>query len=332
MAGSTVFKELQLGQEVTNGTKVVSTTKWRGVATPRNEVEVIFVDEFLGNLAPGDLSYVGKLAGGFDFVDTVATYEQLPYLFQGGIKKVAPVQDGAGTDYISAFAVHTTTKNAIQAFTVEGGDDQQEYEGGYGFVESFQLSGAMGDAVMMNSNWIVDQIVKGTFTAAQAAPTVAPLLVGDAKIYIDATAGTFGTTQVTTTVLGFTLAMNTGIKRLYTMDGQLFFTDIEYTRPEITLELRYRHNTSAVAEYDAWLAETIRLIRIEFTGPAVATPGTTYSNYTYRMDLAGKYASFGAIEDDDGNSIVVASLNARYSPVDAFFAEFTVVNEDVTLV
>jgi hypothetical protein len=156
-------------------------------------------------------------------------------------------------------------------------------------------------------------------------------LVGDAVVYIDATGGTHGTTQVTSTVLGFNLQMNTGIKPIFTMDGDLFFNVIEYTRPDITLELRFRHNASAVAEYDAWLAQSIRLVRLEFTGPAVATPGTTYSNYTLIIDVTGKYGSFSSIEDEDGNSVVAATLNSRYSPADAHYAEFVVVNEDAAL-
>ena len=62
-------------------------------------------------------------------------------------------------------------------------------------------------------------------------------------------------------------------------------------------------------------------------GSALNTAGTSYSNKTLRIDLAGVYEDWSALDDNDGNDVINATLRCRYSVTDTLKAELRVVNE-----
>jgi hypothetical protein len=102
---------------------------------------------------------------------------------------------------------------------------------------------------------------------------------------------------------------------------------IQYTEPEVTIDVTFEHNASAVAEKANWRAETVRLLQLKWEGSTVATPGTTYSVHTLIVNLAGKWESFDALSDQDGNDIVTGTFRGKYSSTDSLFGQFIVVNE-----
>jgi len=115
----------------------------------------------------------------------------------------------------------------------------------------------------------------------------------------------------------------------HTGDGSLDFSFAKLVKEnvEVTLELTVEHNAAMVAEQSKSESNAIRLARLEATGPAVATPGTTYSNKTFIFDIAGFWQPFPALETQDGDSVYNITLSGGYSTTDALFAEFVLVNE-----
>ncbi len=330
MAGVKSLRRIQLGQETVAGTVVASTALWRGTGVIEDQRELNFVEEDIGFFSGVDRTYISKFVGAMSMPDTPATFEQITYVLNAGVKLVTtPVTDTGGSGEIYAFTFPTSALNAIKTFTVEGGDNQQEEEMYYSFVESFTLSGAGGEALMMNANWVGRQIQNGTFTTQPATPTIEDILFSKGKLYIDTVGGTIGTTQITSTLLNMSLSVETGIIPKWTADGDLDFNFHQFTRPEVTLELTYEHNASAVAEKTAWRNETARLIRLDFDGSAFTTAGSSHTTKLLRIDLAGKYESFAALADQDGNDIVTATFRALYNATAATFGEIKVVN-DVT--
>lgn len=328
MAGVKSLRRLQIGAEGTAGTSTAATAIWRGMGTISDDREVVFVEEDIGIFSGGDRAYVSMLAGSMTFEETPATFEQAPYVFAAGIKNVTTgTADTGGSGVIYDYTFPTTSLNTVQSYTIEGGDNQQEEEMYYGVVESFTLSGEGGGPVNISANWIGRQVQDGTFTTQPAIPTVEEILFSKGKVYIDEPGGTIGTTQVSDTLLSFSLDVDTGIVRKWTADGSLDFSFIQYTRPEVTLELTFEHNASAVTEKGKWRDETVRLIRIDFEGSDLTTAGSSHSVKLLRLDLAGKYEDFGALEDQDGNDTVTATLRGLYSATDSIFGEITVVNE-----
>jgi len=140
--------------------------------------------------------------------------------------------------------------------------------------------------------------------------------------------GTYpATTQQTSTFLSFELAYASGWQAVYTGDGNLYFTFAKLTAPEITLTVKFEHDSFAEAEKAAFQAETPRSVHIEITGPTLGTGGTTYSNKTLIIDVVGKYTSFGPLEDEDGNDVMTGVITARYNSTAAASGQIIVVNE-----
>ncbi len=330
--GIKALRKIQLGQEATAGTKVAATTIWRGMGTLANQAEPVFPEEDVGMLVPTERSYIPFLGGELEMDEVEATFEQLPYLLAASIDGiVAGSPDGTGSDKIYTYEPGVATAKTVKTFSLEGGDNQQAEVGEYGFVTEWKLSGKAKEALMMSGTWQLRQIAKQAFTAALSIPTVEDILFSKGKLYIDAGGGTIGTTLKSQTMLEMGLDWKSNWMPVWTADGDLFFSFIKPTLPEIELELTFEHNASAVAEKDAWLAQTVRLIQLKFEGNTVATPGTTYQKKTLIVNLAGKWTTFDKLDEQDGNDIVKGTFSARYNPTWTKLGQVIVVNELTTL-
>lgn len=329
--GIKALRKIQLGVETTSGTAVAATALWRGMGTIEDTRETVFVEEDVGLLSGTDRSYVPILGASLSLTSTPATFEQLPYIGEMGIKTVTPAQDGAGSGYIYQYTEATTATPTIATYTIEGGDNIAAEEMEYSHAESFTIEGNAGESVMMSTELRGRQVATSSFTGAISLPSVDEILASKGKLYIDAIDGTIGSTQISNSLLNFTLNWTTGLIAVPTLDGALYFSFVKKTAPEITLDLTFEHDSSSVAEKAIWRAETPELVRLQFEGPALTTAGTSYTYKTFNIDLAGKWDNFGALADQDGNDIVTGTFRARYNSTAAFFAELLIVNELTTL-
>ena len=327
MAGSRALRKLQLGDESSAGTPVAASTIWRGMGVIHDIREVNFPEEDVGILGGTDRSYIGRYWTELSMDSVEATFEQLPYLFEAGVAEETPTQDGAGTDYIYNYLAPTTSQNTITTYTIEGGDDQQAEEFDYAFVKQINLSGEGQGALMMSADWVGRETTNTTFTGALSIPSVEDIIVNDGTLYIDNSGGTIGSTSVSSTLFGIDLSWTTGLEAYWAVDGSKDFALHKFTNDEIILKLTYEHNASAVTEKAKYRDGSTRLIRLLFEGSAVGTPGTTYSNKTLIIDLAGVYEDWSALEDQNGNDVVTATLRCRYSDTDTLKADVTIVNE-----
>jgi len=327
MPGVRALRKIQLGVESAKGTAVAATALWRGQGVIEDQTEVMFPEEDIGYLSGIDRSYIPRNMAAITFEQTPATFEQLGYILDAGVKTVSGVQDGAGTDYIYTYTFPTTAANSIKTYTIEGGDDQQAEEMEYAFVKSFTLAAAAGEAWTVTADWLGRQVSTTSFTGSISVPTVEEALFQKSKLYIDAIGGTIGSTQKSNTLLKAELAVTTGWQEYFTADGNLYFTAHKSTKPEVVLTLTFEHDGTSVAEKANWLAETARLIRILVEGSAVATPGTTYSNKTLIVDLAGKWERFEKLDEQDGNDIVAGRFRSAHDSTSASFTEIAIVNE-----
>jgi hypothetical protein len=201
----------------------------------------------------------------------------------------------------------------------------------FGFVPEFNLSGNAAEAMAINATLQGREVVGGqSYTASLAIPTVESILFTKGKLYINPTTDSVGTTLVSNTMISADLSMVTGWQAVMTADGRLDFSFIKRIADEITLAITYEHNGSATAEKAAWRNQTERAIRLIFEGSALTSAGA-YTYKTLIIDLWGKYSSFDALTDQDGNDVVVANFRAAYSSTAANKARFTIVNDLATL-
>lgn len=328
MPGVKALRRLQLGRETNAGTAVAATTAWRGMGTIQDARAVVFPQEDIGILSGVDRTYIPKLAAQLNFDSVEATFEQVNHVFEAGIETATPTTD-AGSGFIYAYDFPIASQNTIKTYTIEGGDDQQAEEMEYAFVKSFSLSGNAGEALMVGADWVGRQVTNATFTASTDAPvpTVDEILVSKGKLYIDNDTDAFGTTQITSTLIGIDLQVMTGLMEYFTAEGNLYFTAHKNSMPDISLALTFEHNASSVTEKTNWRNETARLVRLKFDGPALTSTGGTYDTKTLLLDVAGKWESYEKIGERDGNDIVVAHFRGRYNTTAAKVGTFTVVNE-----
>ena len=327
--GAKILRKLQLGQEVTAGTKVVATTVWGGPAdTIEDTRKVEFVKQDIGRLSPGMRSYTPFIGAQYEMPETECTFQQICHIMQGAFGTTSAGADGSGTDKIRVWSFPTGSAITPKTYSLEAGDDQQAYVMEYAFVDKFKLSGKLLEAVKMSATWTGRQRTKQAFTAALAVPTnLNVCMLGKGQLYIDLT--TIGTTQISSTLMGFELDVDPGTIAQFAADGNLYFSSLRQVTPTATMKITFVYNASAVAEADAWAAETKRLIRLNFSGPGLGTPGTTYSTQTLRIDCAAKWSDIAKLGEDNGNDIMTGTLQI----VDdgTTFLTITVVNEDTTI-
>jgi hypothetical protein len=328
MAGIRALRKIELGRETTAGTAATPTTIWRGQGTIEDSLELVFPEEDVGYLSGITRTYIPQVEATLEMDEVEATFEQLPHILEAGVQTDTPAQNGTGSGYIYTYTFPTTAAKTLKHYTIAGGDNQQAEYFAYGFVESFSLSGSSGEAVMMGATWKGRQVATTTFTTTASIPTVETLLFNKSNLYIDTAGGTMGGTVKSNTLLGFTLDVDTGWQAVYAGDGQLYFSFDKSTMPEVTMDVTFEHDATAVAEIAAWRAETVRQIRIKVTGAGLTTVGGgTYTTKQIWIDLAGKWESFDPIDEQDGNDVVTGTFRARYDATAAKFAEITVINE-----
>lgn len=328
--GVKALRKIQLGKETTPGTAVAATTIWRGIGLLNDQREIVHVPEQIGIAMPTDRVYIPKFAAAVTFDPVEATFQQLPYLFEAGVEAETPTQDGSGTDYIYAYSFPGTSIPTLRTYTIEGGDNQLAQEMEYSFVEKIKLSGNAAEGVMMSADWIGRQVTDASFTGALSAPTLIAgdhIVFGGSTLHIDAVGGTIGTTAVSNTLLSFELDITTGWRGKWTNLAKYFdFVYWDRDSFDAKLKLVYEHNAGSDAQRDLYEAATPRLFRLQFPGPAVATPGTTYSTKLFRIDCAGVYTEMPH-GDKDGNSTVEANVQIGYDLTAALGLSFLVVNE-----
>lgn len=328
MAGIKLLRKLQLGRETTAGTAVAATTIWRGMGTLEDQRETVFVEEDIGYLSGVDRTYQPRLQAALSMPSVPATFEQLPHILDAGIAVATPAADSTGSGDVYTYTFPTTSAPTVKTYTLEGGDNEAAEEIEYAFVQSFTLEGSAGEALMVSAEWLGRQVSTSSFTTTATLPTVEEILFSKGKLYIDAADGTIGTTQKASTLLSATLNVNTGMAPVFTADGNLYFTFTKNVGSEVTLDITFEHDGTATAEKAAWRAQTPRLIRLQWEGAALGTAG----NYTYktlRVDLAGRWESFAALEDQDGNDVVTGTFRARYNATASKYAEIVVVADDM---
>jgi hypothetical protein len=327
MPGSKALRKIQLGHESTAaGTAIAATVMWRGEGTVQDTQEVVHPPEDVGNLMGYDRTYIPTVGAEITFDETPATFEHLPYILEAGVETETPTQDGSGSDYIYTYNFPTTAQRTIKTYTIEHGDDQQAEEVAYCFVREFSLTGAVSEALMMSATWEGRETDTTTYTSLTPV-TVEEILFQKGEVYIDGVSTFPATTKKSNTFVSMELSVTTGHVAYRVGDGNLYFSASKQIQPEVTLGVTFEHDSTAVAEIAAWRAETPRSIRIEFTGAAVETAGTTYSNKQLFIDLVGKWETFSSLEDNDGNDVVTGTLRARYNSTASSSGRFIVVNE-----
>ena len=296
------LRRIQIGQESTRGNAVAADAILLGrlTATPTpnwykpddEERNSLALNHRLTNVGQhNSLSYEGSL-----------TFEQVGHLLSMGVGALTTSQPDAGGSpnvYDHTFEPTLTALAAQKAYTVEYGDNQQEYESAFIVAASLDFSYAIGDVWKMGAELFARFPSKSSFTGSLTAPTVEDVVGQKTKVYIDSSWANLGNTQVSSTLINAKVGGNTGLVPTRYSDGSLEFSDVAENPWASQVELMLKHNASGIVQYDNLVAGTLVFVRLEVEGSTIQN---SYNN-TWRIDMAMRYTEapelFG---DQDGET------------------------------
>lgn len=331
--GTWSYNLIQLGkgtpmtaQAVAAGdSSTAATTLWRGAFggwdDNRNRQET---EENVGTVAKGTRTADTSVMVTVPFQQTTLTYEQVVHLAQAAMGQTTPT---GPSPYVYSWAVPlSTTPPTIQPYTLRVGNvqvplDTKVIPGCW--VEELEFSGEADGFWTVTATWKGQRAITGTFTSAIAIPDVVDAIFSNTSLYIDASGGTIGTTQVPGVLLGATIKYTSGIEWVPPGDGVLYPSRIKFGRPKVTytlkLELEQFSGASVVAtQRAAYENNTLQLLRLRCPGP---------SGRYILWDMAARHTSVGAYEKNgETNTSVTIEGYADYSSADALMYKMDVAN------
>lgn len=329
MPGITKLSKVQLGLEASaKGTEADATALWLGPAQMTDKRELVLPEENIGYLGPVDRSYIPFTESEIIFDSIEANFEQIGYPFAAGVTDTVAGAANGGTSnaYKYAYTLATTAVPTTKTYTIEAGDNQQEYQALYGFCQEINITGAPREAIKITSTWLARAMAKGSFTTAVAVPTVEQMLFQNTKIYLDAVGGTLGATQLTNTLLGYDINIKTGLMAVYTGDGSLSFSFEKCVNPDVTGSITFEHDAVGVARYDDFIAGTAKKVRILTLGSATGFTGAggTFTTRAFQQDFSMKILSVEPLGSVDGNNVVKVNFRAVYNTTATLYYVATV--------
>ena len=305
------FRKIQIGKETTRGTAVAATKRLIGTLSMTPEVTWHRPVDERASLAEFRRAVVTARSARLRY-EGDATYEQiinfLAMALKGGVTPTQPDPTNAPNTYQWTFTPNLTSKNNQDSFTVEYGDDTQEWESTFVVVENLELGVALGEVVSLRADLFGRFPSKSTFTAGLSDPTVNEIVANDVRVYIDGSWSALGTTQKSNLVAGATIRFPTGLVPIKYADGSLDFSDLVEQRRHFELELDLAMGSDAITEYDAYVAGTSRAIRLEFTGSLIEA---SY-NRKLTIDIFGKYTTAPELFGDrDGENLIRLQLSSH---------------------
>lgn len=332
--GTWPFNLVQLGRgtNVTAGgaigasdSSIAATTVWRGAFGGFDDTrERQTTEEDVGTMAKGERTSDTKIMATVPIPETTLTFEQILHVLEASMGTVAPT--GAGP-YEYAYNVPlSTTPPTIKPYTLRVGNvqvatDVKVIPGCW--IEEVEFSGEAGGFWTIAATWQGQRLVSGAFTGAIALPAVEDAIFSNTSLFIDASGGTIGSTQVSGVLVGASIKLTPNIEWVPPGDGTLYPTRIKIGRPTITftlkIELEEVGGVSNVAtQRGIYDANTLQLIRLSCAGS---------SSRQIDWDIAARYDNVGAYEKmSETNTVVTIEGHADYSSTDALYFATTVTN------
>lgn len=299
MPGTQVFTYFNVGKETTRGTPVAPTRQMYVDGTG------MFQPDYGQNFHEAentgrryrtrrvtrqteDVTWKVASAAGVSFDDLVVPFSQI----KGGATGV-----GAGADKTWTFTPSATALNNPEAYSIDVGDDIQNWRLQYAMAQSFKISAAIGDVTGLEMEGFAQRAVK----VAKASPAVnsGVKIPGDLWTIKQAAsiAGLGAASVIQNFLVDFELEVMTGLRWRHYQDGNMYGAQHVETDIAWTLSMTVESVAQAVSEfYDKAVADTMSFLRLKATGPTLGG-----SAYSAQIDMPVLYETPEIIaEEDDG--------------------------------
>lgn len=309
------LKLFQLGKETTRGTAVAATKKIAGSLDVEIEDEWDRPEHVLGRqslfekgIATRLLQQVGLKYSG------PAYYEQLLWwLGMGVVGGVTGVQQGVTAAYLWTYEPTLATGNAPDSYTIEYGDEQQNFESEYCIARSLTLSGAPKEAWKIDVDIVGRKMTESTVTGSLTPVTgLETPPFNKTNLYIDTTWAALGGAVKAATLVNCSLAIPC-FKALANADGNDYFSAYGIQGRAITGKMALLFNATANTERDSYAARTARFIRLKCQGTLIE--GSYYK--WLLIDMCVEYTKFKVLGEWEGQTLVEAEFVSCYDPTGA---------------
>ncbi len=302
--GTQLFTYWNMGKESTAGTSVAATRRWYGQGSGETEVDHMLALHRGNRSTRTRLAYASTQGVSVDLAyssdpEIGVAYDELPFIFgqlDGGNSGVAGT-----SDYTWTIAPSQTGANAQESYTIEVGDDIQEFEFAYCQAKDFTISAAKDGMTQLGVNWFGRQPVKSTKTSVSNNTAVRiPGYLWIPK-WASSQSGLSGASNVLNFLQDFSITHQTGLTRRFYQDGlQYFGQSVEALEQTATVTLHVESTATAISEfYDKKAAQTVDFMTLAATGPVIGS-----SNYSVSLSYALLWTDVKQIASvDDGVNI-----------------------------
>jgi hypothetical protein len=319
---SRFFSKVQYGKETTRGTAVAATRMWTGKALNiPSDTKADYTAEDFGLRVESRRASVQQRIYENKLLSEHGIFQQLPILFGGGLKGgvVASEVTPSQADYKWTFTPSLTAANAPDAFTIEMGNDQQEYESEYCMFTRINISGEIGQGidpspVKIEADFFGRQLTASTFTAALSPPAPTGMNAKLARLYIDPTWAAVGSTELANLLRSFEIEILTGVHPNFSGSGNDYFNIHSEGLIAVMATFTIETNASAIAIMAAQRAQSLAVARLDVVGPVIGS-GTAHR---LRLDIGGRYEEVTLNDTEDrGDDLSTFALHGLYDDTGA---------------
>jgi len=303
--GELMFRKIQYGKEGTRGTAVPATAMWPGIVSVPADRKPKYPEEVLGLRSRSQRSVIHQiLADGLTLSMEDGIFQKLPILglvtLKGGVSGVEQTVDQA--DYLWDVTPSLTAANAPDTMTLEYGDDTQAYEIEYVMGKSLKFSGKIGadEPVKVEAGLFGKQITPTTFTAALTPTNGEAMIANLAKLFIDSTWATLGSTQKTDLLREFSVEILTGNHPKFYANGSKLMSGYGEGFLDCLVALTFEGNAAADGYFDGFQAGTNYAIQLLIEGTQIGTG----EKHTLELDFFGDFEeAIPLASEQDGNNL-----------------------------
>lgn len=324
MPGTQIFTYANVGKETVRGTPVAPTRQMFGEGTG-----VLDVDPNLNFHETENSGIRARIRRATQQSEDVSLALRLPAVSYDDL--VVPVSQlkggltgaGGAADKTWTCAPNMTSANSPESYSIDVGDDTQNFRVQYGMMRSFKLSAALGDVTSLETDWFGQRAIK----TAKASPALnsAPKIPGSLWTLKTAAtaAGLPGASVQSNALIDWELEVQTGLKWEHYMDGNLYGSQHVETDISGSLSMTVESTSYAISEfYDKWLAQTMDFVRLKATGPTLG--GTNYSAQIDAPVIFSKVEPISA--ERDGINLYKVTANLAYDATLANIVSIVLVN------
>lgn len=225
--------------------------------------------------------------------NTGVAFDELPFFFHfpGG----GTAGTGATADKTWGHAWGGTATGSALAYTIEFGDDVQEFEAEYCQPQRLRLSADPQGLTMLEADFYGRQATKSTKTALSITnPVRLPGYLWKPR-FATAQSGLSGASDVPNFLVSWDAEWTTGLVPRFYHDGLAYFGQSVEAAPVMgQVHLVVESNATAITQfYDKAAAGTVDFIQLKATG---ATLGA--SNYSAQLQFAVEYENVTPLSGD----------------------------------